>query len=66
MVPLFLTLALDGGERLASSPDCFTPGLRATSIHWIGSWMGPRACLDDMKEINNLLLLEIELSLCSP
>jgi len=37
----FLTLAIDGGEWSASCPSCFTYGERASSIHWIGGWVGP-------------------------
>jgi hypothetical protein len=43
---IFLTLALVGGEWSASRPGCFTPG-----THWIGSWVDPRASLDDMEKI---------------
>jgi hypothetical protein len=42
----FLTSALDGGEWSASWPSRFTPRERASGIHWIGGWMGPRAVLD--------------------
>jgi hypothetical protein len=31
----------DGGERLASRPDCFIPGTR---------WVGPTACLDNVEQ----------------
>jgi hypothetical protein len=41
-----LTSALDGGERSASRPGCFTPWERAPDTHWIGGWVGPRAVLD--------------------
>jgi hypothetical protein len=45
---VFLTSALVGGERSASSPRSFTPGESAHSTHWIGGWVDPRAGLDDM------------------
>jgi hypothetical protein len=32
---LFLTSALDGRERSASCPGCFTPGKKSPGIHWI-------------------------------
>jgi hypothetical protein len=41
-----LTLALDGGEWLASFPGHFTPREIAPGTHWIGGWVGPRAVLD--------------------
>jgi hypothetical protein len=40
------TLALDGGERLASRLGRFTPRERAPCTHWIGGWVSPRAVLD--------------------
>jgi hypothetical protein len=45
IAPLILTLALDGGEWLASRPGCFNSRERAPGTHWIGGWMGPRAVL---------------------
>jgi len=42
----FLTLALHGGEWLASHPNHFSPGKRASSIHWIRGRVGSKACLD--------------------
>jgi hypothetical protein len=39
--PSFLTSVLDGGERSASRPDCFTPGETAPGTHDIGLWVGP-------------------------
>jgi hypothetical protein len=44
-VHAFMTLALDGGEWSASRPGRFTPRKRCPGIHWIGSWVGPRAVL---------------------
>jgi len=41
-----LTLALDGGEWLASCPSHFTPKEKAPGTHWIVGWVGPRAVLD--------------------
>jgi hypothetical protein len=39
----FLTWALDGGEWSTSRPGRFTPTESASSTHWIGGWVGPRA-----------------------
>jgi hypothetical protein len=41
-----ITLALDGGEWLASRPGRFTPRKRALGTHWIGGWLSPRAGVD--------------------
>jgi len=38
-----LTMALDGGEWLASRPDRFTPGTQ-----WIGGGSGTIICLDEV------------------
>jgi hypothetical protein len=43
-----LTPALDGGEWSASRPGRFTPKERAPDTHWIGSWVGPRAVLEEL------------------
>jgi hypothetical protein len=43
IAPLFLTLAVYGGEWSASRPCRFNLGERSSSIHWIGSWLGSRA-----------------------
>jgi hypothetical protein len=62
------TSALDGGERSASCPGCFTPG-----THWIVGWGGPRAglntddtrwkqemhaelCLENQKKFNTVII----------
>jgi len=41
----FFTSAGEGGEWSGSRPDRFTPG-KASSNHWIGGCVGPRASLD--------------------
>jgi hypothetical protein len=41
-----LTSALDGGEWSASHRGRFTSREIAPGIHWIGSWVGPRAGVD--------------------
>jgi hypothetical protein len=60
-IHIFLTSALAGGERLASCPDCFTPGERIPSTHWAGGWVDPRAGLDDMEKRKFLTLPGLEL-----
>jgi hypothetical protein len=49
-IHVFLTSALFRSEWSNSRPCSFTPGERAPGTHWIGGWMGPRICLDDMEE----------------
>jgi hypothetical protein len=44
-IHVFLTSALVEGEWLVSRPGRFIPGERASSTHWIGSWVGPGAGL---------------------
>jgi hypothetical protein len=41
-----LTSALGGDERSDSRPSRFTPREGTPGTHWIGDWVGPRACLD--------------------
>jgi hypothetical protein len=47
---IFIISALAGGERSATRPGCFTPGAIAHGTHWIGGWVGLRACLDDVEK----------------
>jgi hypothetical protein len=42
----FLTSALDGCEWSASLLGCFNPREIFPGNHWIGGWMGLRACLE--------------------
>jgi hypothetical protein len=46
----FLTSAVGGNEWSASRPGRFTPGERASGIHWIGGWVALRTGLDDVKK----------------
>jgi hypothetical protein len=46
------------GQRHASA--ALTWGEIAPGTHWIGSWVGPRAGLDDVEIRKVLLLQEIE------
>jgi hypothetical protein len=48
---VFLTSALVGGQRSASSPCRFNRGKRVTSTHWLESWVGPVADVDEYGEI---------------
>jgi hypothetical protein len=57
----FLNSALAGDEWLASRPARFTPGERIPGIHWIGSWVGPRAGLDDEENRKFLNLMGLEI-----
>jgi hypothetical protein len=45
----FVISTLAGGEWSASSPCRFTLGERASGTRWIGGWVGPIACLDNVK-----------------
>jgi hypothetical protein len=55
-IHICLTSALVGGEWSALRPGRFTPGETAPSIHWIGSWVGLRAGLDDVETLPGLEL----------
>jgi hypothetical protein len=54
-IHVFLTSVLVGVERSSSRPGHFTP-----STHWIGSWVDPRAGLDDVEKREVLTLPELE------
>jgi hypothetical protein len=56
-----LTLALVGGEWLASCPGHFTPGEKAHGTHWTGDGLGPTAGLDDVEKRKYLTLPGLEL-----
>jgi hypothetical protein len=56
-----LTSALVGGEWLASWPDRVIPGEIATVTHSKGSWVGPRAGLDEVEKGKFLTLSGLEL-----
>jgi hypothetical protein len=49
-IEVFLTSALGESEWSASLPCRFIPGERALRTHWIGRWVGSRACLDDTRK----------------
>jgi hypothetical protein len=48
-----LTSVLDRGEWSASRTGRFTSRERASGIHWIGSWVGYRACMDMVSKEKN-------------
>jgi hypothetical protein len=60
-IHIFLTSALAAGEWSDSRPGRFTPGEGAPGTHWIGSWVEPRAGLDDVEKRKLLTLPELEL-----
>jgi hypothetical protein len=60
-INVFLISALVVGEWSASRPGRFTLGERAPGTHWIESWVGPRAGLDDVEKKKFLTLLRLEL-----
>jgi hypothetical protein len=59
-IHILLTSALVGGEWSDSLPSRFTPGERAPCTCWIGGWVGPRACLDDVEKRKFLALPALE------
>jgi hypothetical protein len=52
-IHISFTSVLVGGECSASRPDHFTPGERTPGTQWIGSWVDPRAGLDDVEKRNS-------------
>jgi hypothetical protein len=44
-IQVFLTSKVVAGERSLSNLAALTMGDKAASTHWIGGWVGPRACL---------------------
>jgi hypothetical protein len=59
-IHVFLTSALAGGEWSASRPCRFTIGERALVTYWIGGWVSPRACLDNVEKRKFLTLPGLE------
>jgi hypothetical protein len=64
-IHVFLITVLIGGESSASRSGRFTPWERASSIHQIGGWVGPRTDLDDVERRKILPLPELKLQLLS-
>jgi hypothetical protein len=61
-IHVFLTSALVGVEcQLQALVALPLGGGKAHGTHWIGGWVGPRACLDDTEKENLLTLLELKL-----
>jgi hypothetical protein len=49
------------------APGSFTPWERALGANWIGGWVDPRVCLDDMEKLKFLIVPVLELQpLCCP
>jgi hypothetical protein len=61
LIHAFFTSALVRGEWSDLRSGGFTPGERTPVIHWIGSWVDPRAGLDDKVTRKMLLLQGLEL-----
>jgi hypothetical protein len=59
-IHVFLTSALVGREWSDSRSCRLTPGERAALILWIGGWVGPRACLDNMEMLQLFTLPGLE------
>jgi hypothetical protein len=55
-INIFLTSVLVVGEWSVSRPGRFAVGGRAPGTHWIGSWVDPRAGLDDLEKRKLLTL----------
>jgi hypothetical protein len=49
IAPPFLTSTLDGVASFTPRP-LYLPGERTSGTHWIGRWVGLRACLDDVEK----------------
>jgi hypothetical protein len=60
-IQVSLTSALLGGDWSASRPDRFTSGERVHGTHWIGGWVDPRACMDNMERRKFLTSSGLEL-----
>jgi hypothetical protein len=56
-----MKLHTDWGIWSASRPGRFTPVERDPDTHWIGGWVDPRACLDDVEKRKFFTLLGLEL-----
>jgi hypothetical protein len=64
---VIVTSELVAGEWSATRPGLFTLGGRSIGTHWIGGWVDPRDCLDDMEKRKLLPLPGLEhRSLCRP
>jgi hypothetical protein len=60
-IHVFLTSALFGGEWSVSRLGRLTPGERTPGSHWIGSWVGPRAGLEEVEKKKFLILPGLKL-----
>jgi hypothetical protein len=60
---IILIFALVGCNWSASRLCRFTPGERTPGTHWIGSWVGPRAGMDDVEKRKLSILQGLEVRL---
>jgi hypothetical protein len=60
-IHIFLISTVVGGEWSALRSGRFTPESRAHGTHCIGSWVDPRASLDDVEKRKFLILPAFEL-----
>jgi hypothetical protein len=58
-IHVFLTLALVGGEWLASCPGRFITAGKEPRTFWIGGWLGPRTGLDTVEIGKVSILLDV-------
>jgi hypothetical protein len=59
-IHIFLTSVLVEGEWSASRPGVVSPPPRKIS-HWVGGWVSPNACLDDVEKRKFFSLSGLEL-----
>jgi hypothetical protein len=55
LIHIFLTSALGEGEWSNSRSGRFILGRGVPVLHWIGGWMNPRADLDSLDDVENIL-----------
>jgi hypothetical protein len=60
-IHIFLTSALDGGQRSTSRPGRFNPPEIAPGTQWIGGWVDASAGLEDVEKRKFLTLPGLEL-----
>jgi hypothetical protein len=61
MDPHFLDLDTSWRWVVSFTPCRFTPGVKASGTHYIGGWVDPRACLDEVEKRYFLTLPGLEL-----
>jgi hypothetical protein len=60
-IHIFLTSVLAGGEWSVSHPGLLISEESVTGSHWIGAWLGPKACLNDLEKRKFLPLPGLEI-----